>query len=58
MFLLIFNTDSNNWIPHNSRPESESHFNMSNRCRHTACQIAEDLQRVQDNYYLERCNLF
>ncbi|WP_180966190.1 hypothetical protein [Fischerella thermalis] len=57
MFLLIFNTDSNNRIPHNSRPESEFHLNMSNR-RRTACQIAEDLRRVQDNYYLERCNLF
>jgi hypothetical protein len=58
MFLLIFNTDSNNRIPRNSRPESESHLNMSNRRRRTACQIAEDLRRTRDNYYLERCNVF
>jgi hypothetical protein len=58
MFLLIFNTDSNNRIPRNSRPESEFYLNMSNRRHRTACQIAEDLRRVQDDYYLERCNVF
>ncbi|NWF62111.1 MAG: hypothetical protein HXY43_23355 [Fischerella sp.] len=58
MFLLIFNTGSKDWIPRNSHPESESHLNTITKRRRTACQIAEDLRRIRDNYYLERRNIF
>ncbi|MDM9380750.1 hypothetical protein QUB80_08525 [Chlorogloeopsis sp. ULAP01] len=53
MFLLIFNTGGKDWIPHNSSAELESELKRISRHRRTASQVAEDLQRIRENYYLE-----
>ncbi|RUR86944.1 hypothetical protein PCC6912_03870 [Chlorogloeopsis fritschii PCC 6912] len=58
MFLLIFNTGGKDWIPHNSSAESQSQPNTISRHRRTASQVAEDLQRIRENYYLERRNVY
>lgn len=57
MFLLIFNSGSKDWIPQNPDAESERDTNILRNHR-TACQVAEDLRRIRDNYYLERRNVF
>ncbi|WP_166482558.1 hypothetical protein [Scytonema sp. UIC 10036] len=56
MLFLILNTGRKDWIQPNSDAESSSTSNTGTY--RTSQQVAEDLRRIRDNYYLVRRNLF
>lgn len=57
MLLLILDTGGKDWIQPNRDAQSDSNRNISVH-RRTANQVAEDLRRIRDCYYLERRNVF
>ncbi len=56
MLFLILNNGRKDWIQPSADAESSSTSNTATY--RTAQQIAEDLQRIRDNYYLIRRNIF